>query len=288
MAKQRGLPETKRMRHDAHFVDRLAERPSDAVGRQITIERVKPSPNQPRRHFDGIAELVISVQEKGILEPLLVRAMEDGTFEIIAGERRYRAALEAGLSRIPCIELDVDDRGCLEISLVENIQRRNLTPFEEADAIAQMRDRFNFKHDQIARMLGRSRTSITEILSLASIPEDIRTLCHQAGISSKSTLLQLARMADEDDMRRMLAAVRSGEVSTRDDARRMAREDGAQERGGERSGSTEHRPGGFIFKVRRPDQKFSMTIRFPQREDVPRDELIKTLQEIIKELRKQP
>ena len=287
MAKQRGLPETKRMRHDVHFVDRLAERPSDAIGHLIAIERIKPSPNQPRRHFGGIAELVISVQEKGILEPLLVRALEDGTYEIIAGERRYRAALEAGLSRIPCIELDVDDRGCLEISLVENIQRRNLTPFEEADAIAQLRDRFNFKHEQIARMLGRSRTSITEILSLASIPEEIRKLCRQAGISSKSTLLQLARMTDEDDMRRMLAAVRSGDVSTRDDARRMARDDGDPGRGGERSGSTTSRPTGFVFKVRRPDRPFSLTIRFPEREDVPKDELIKTLQEIIKELRKQ-
>ena len=288
MAKQRGLPETKRMRHDVHFVDGLAERPSDAIGHQIPIERIKPSSNQPRRHFGGIAELVVSVQEKGILEPLLVRVIEDGTYEIIAGERRYRAALEAGLSRIPCIELDVDDRGSLEISLVENIQRRNLTPFEEADAIAQLRDRFNFKHEQIARMLGRSRTSITEILSLSSIPEEIRELCYQAGISSKSTLLQLARMTDEDEMRRMLAAVRAGEVTTRDEARRMARDDSHPAREGERASPGNRPPGGFTFKVRRPDQPFSMTIRFPERDDVPRDELIKTLQQIIRELRKQP
>jgi len=276
------------MRHDVHFVDGLAERPSDAIGHQIPIERIKPSSNQPRRHFGGIAELVVSVQEKGILEPLLVRVLEDGTYEIIAGERRYRAALEAGLSRIPCIELDVDDRGSLEISLVENIQRRNLTPFEEADAIAQLRDRFNFKHEQIARMLGRSRTSITEILSLSSISEEIRELCYQAGVSSKSTLLQLARMTDEDEMRRMLAAVRAGEVTTRDEARRMARDDSHPAREGERASPGNRSPGGFTFKVRRPDQPFSMTIRFPERDDVPRDELIKTLQQIIRELRKQP
>jgi len=275
------------MRHDVHFVDRLAERPSEAVGRQIAIERIKPSPNQPRRHFGGIAELVLSVQEKGILEPLLVRALENGTYEIIAGERRYRAAVEAGLSRIPCIELDVDDRGCLEISLVENIQRRNLTPFEEADAIAQLRDRFHFKHEEIARKLGRSRTSITEILSLASIPDEIRKLCSQTGINSKSTLLQLARMDDEADMRRMLAAVRSGDVNTRDDARRLARDDGDPEREGENTASASGRPAGFTFRVRRPDRPFSLTIRFPEREDVPREELIRTLQEIIKELRKQ-
>ena len=287
MAKQRGLPETKRMRHDAHFVDRLAARPSDAVGRQIEVERISPSPNQPRREFHGIEELVASVTEKGILEPLLVRARDDGTYEIIAGERRFRAAVEVGLSRVPCIELDVDDRGCLEISLVENIQRRNLTPFEEADAIARLREQFQYKHDDIARKLGRSRTSITEILALASIPAEIRSLCHEAGVTSRSTLLQLARLTDEGDMRRMLAAIRAGEISTRDDARRMARDEG-QSAGESRpvrpaAGS----PSGFTFKVRTPDRPYSLTLRFPEREEVPREELIQTLQDIIKELRKQ-
>lgn len=287
MAKQRGLPETKRMRHDAHFVDRLAARPSDAVGRQIEVASITPSPNQPRREFHGIEELVASVKEKGILEPILVRDRGDGTYEIIAGERRFRAALEVGLSRVPCIEMDVDDRGCLEISLVENIQRRNLTPFEEADAIALMRDQFQFKHEDIARKLGRSRTSITEILALASIPEEIRGLCREAGVTSRSTLLQLARLTDEEDMRRMLAAIRTGEVSTRDDARKMARDDGQPAGESSPTRPTAGAPMGFTFKVRTPDRPYALTLRFPEREEVPREELIATLQDIIKELREQ-
>ncbi len=286
MPKPRGLPQTKRMRHDAHFVERLAARPSGAVGQQIPLDQIDPSPNQPRRHFEGIDELVASIKEKGVLEPILVRQLGD-RYQIIAGERRYRAAREAGLTRVPCIELDVDDRGCLEISLVENIQRRDLTPFEEADALRQLKERFGFTHDEIARKLGRSRTTITETLSLATIPESIRALCRSAGIAARSTLLQLSRLSDEAEMRRMIDAIQEEDL-TRDDVRRRARgeESGAGEEQDSPAGAPS-RTRGFVFRFRAPDRPYSFTLRFPEREEVPRRDLLRALEDIIAELRTQ-
>jgi ParB family chromosome partitioning protein len=274
------------MRHDSHFVERLGARPTGAVGRQIPAASIDPSPNQPRRRFDGIAELVSSVKEKGILEPILVRKRND-RYQIIAGERRFRAAKEAGLTNIPCIELDVDDRGCLEISLVENIQRRDLTPFEEADALAQLKEGFAYTHDEIARKLGRSRTTITETLLIATIPEKIRKPCGKAGITTRSTILQLARLPDENAMQALIAAIQDGGLN-RDDVRRLIRGEGddASEPGPElRNRPSGGNAGGFVFRSRVPDRPYSFTLKFPDREKVPRRDLIKALEEILRELR---
>ncbi|MFQ5768040.1 MAG: ParB/RepB/Spo0J family partition protein, partial [Acidobacteriota bacterium] len=161
MARLRGLPASKQMRHDAHFVDRLSARATPTLGMLIPIDQIDPNPKQPRRQFDDIEQLVASIQNRGVLEPLLVRRDQD-RYQIIAGERRFRAAQKAGLSQIPCIELDVDEEGCLEISLVENLQRRDLLPFEEADALQQLRLQFGYTHEELARKLSRSRTAITE------------------------------------------------------------------------------------------------------------------------------
>ncbi len=154
--------------------------------------------------------------------------------------------------------------------------------------MAQLRDRFGFKHDDLARKFGRSRSSITETLSLSSIPQDIRQLCDEAGITSRSTLLQLARLNDEDDMRRMLAAIKAGDVRSRDDARRMAKGEDTDPHADASSGSPAGSPSGYTFRVRRPDRNWSMTLKFGDRQDVPADEIIATLQGIIRELRKQP
>src|SRR5215467_8977820 len=120
------------MRHDSHFVDDLAGRTGSPIGRMIPIARLEPNPNQPRSEMGDLTELIESIREKGVLEPLLVRPSQvGGRYMIISGERRYRASLEAGLIEIPCIELDVDDKAVAEISLIENLQRKDLTPFEE-------------------------------------------------------------------------------------------------------------------------------------------------------------
>ncbi len=201
MARMTGLPEARRMRHDSHFVDEVTSQRSESIGRMIDIRRVQPNPHQPRKEFGDLSEMVSSVKEKGILEPILVRS-HDGHFQIIAGERRYQAAKLAGLQRVPCIEVDVDARGMLEISLIENLQRRDLTPFEESAAIQQLCDQFRYTHEEIARKLGKSRTVITEILSLNRIPDDVQERCRQADIVSKSMLLQIVRLPTTEEIAR--------------------------------------------------------------------------------------
>src|SRR5512145_2989169 len=181
------------MRHDSHFVEEITSQRSESVGRLIDIERIEPNPHQPRKHFGDLSEMVASIKEKGILEPILVRAEEHGKFQIIAGERRYQAAKLAGLRFLPCIEVDVDNRGMLEISLIENLQRKDLTPFEEAGAIQSLCDQFRYTHEEIARKLGKSRTVVTEALSLNRMPEEVKDRCRRADIETKSMLLQVVR-----------------------------------------------------------------------------------------------
>ncbi|MFY9551900.1 MAG: ParB/RepB/Spo0J family partition protein, partial [Thermoanaerobaculia bacterium] len=118
------------MRHDSHFVDSLSERFGPSLGRQIAIDEIETNPDQPRRSVGDLEELRMSIESKGVLEPILVRPLPDGRFRIIAGERRFRAAMEAGLAEIPCIELDVPDNEVMEIALIENLHRRDLHPFE--------------------------------------------------------------------------------------------------------------------------------------------------------------
>ncbi len=152
-----GLPETLRMRHDSHFVEQLARPGGVAIGRLVPIEDLLPNPNQPRQSVGDLSELVASVREKGVLEPILVRPL-GGRFQIIAGERRYRAATEAGLVEVPCVVREADDAEVMEIALVENLQRRDLTPFEEADGLSVLAETYEYTHEKMAEKLGKSRT----------------------------------------------------------------------------------------------------------------------------------
>ena len=135
---KRGLPDTLRMRHDAHYVETLALRPATPVGRMVPIEAVDPNPDQPRQAMGDLSELIASVAEKGIIEPLIVR-QRGARYQIVAGERRYHAAVQAGLTELPVVVRDVDDSEMLELALIENIQRKDLTPFEESEALRQPR-----------------------------------------------------------------------------------------------------------------------------------------------------
>ena len=144
-----GLPLGVKMRHDSHYVDQIASH-SRSVGRTIPISAIFPNPEQPRSEFGDLSELTASIKEKGVLEPLLVKPKPEGRFMIIAGERRWRASQAAGLTEVPCIELDIDDNSVAEIALIENLQRKDLTVWEEADGLASLVARFGYTHDQIA------------------------------------------------------------------------------------------------------------------------------------------
>jgi len=259
------------MRHDYHFVDNLSTGPAQAVGRMIPTELLVPNPDQPRRVFGDITDLISSIKEKGVLEPVLVRPSGE-KFQIIAGERRYRASVEAGLSQIPCIEIDVDDRGVLEISLIENLQRRDLSPFEEADGLQKLCDKFLYTHEEIARKLSKSRTSITETLTLNNIPIELRDICNEAGITARSTLLQIARQPGPEAMAKMIDAIQKSGL-TRDDVRKLKTDDKKHLK----------RPKGFVFRFKPSDNKFNLNIRF-RRAEVSKEEIISTLRDLIEQL----
>jgi ParB family chromosome partitioning protein len=260
------------MRHDSHFVDEITSpNRAEAVGRMIDIRRVLPNPLQPRKHFGDLSEMVASVKEKGILEPILVRQHE-GAYQIIAGERRYQAAKEAGLQRIPCIEVDVDHRGMLEISLIENLQRKDLTAFEEAAAIQRLSEQFRYTHEEIARKLGKSRTVITEMLSLNRIPDEVQDRCRQADIFSKSMLLQIVRQNTPEDMHRLIDKI-TGEGITREEARQFNKP----------AEGTRRRPRNFTYRYKPEEGDFQLTMSF-QKSEVERDELIRALQGLLQQL----
>lgn len=196
---KRGLPLGVKMRHDAHYVEEFA-RTTRSVGRVIPINQIAPNPKQPRVEIGDLTELSGSIKQNGVLEPLLVKPNGNGTWMIIAGERRWRAANLAGLSEVPCIELDIDEKSIAEIALIENLQRKDLTIWEEADGFAYLTERFGYTHEEIAKKIGKSRSTVTESMAIAGLPESIRAKCRQSKIITKSTLLEIARQFDEKGM----------------------------------------------------------------------------------------
>ncbi len=196
---KRGLPTGVQMRHDSHYVDIISSS-SRAIGKTIPIDRIEPNPEQPRTEFGDLTELTESIREKGVLEPLLVKPRSDGTYMIIAGERRWRSSKLAGLTEVPCIEMDLDEKGVAEIALIENLQRKDLNVWEEADGLAALADKFGYTQEQIAQKISKSRSTVTELMTIAGLPKEVREKCHSAKIASKSTLLEIARQFDEAAM----------------------------------------------------------------------------------------
>ena len=268
---KRGLPEVIRMRHDAHYVETLAASAGVPVGRMVAIDQVDPNPDQPRQAMGDLAELIASVTEKGVIQPLVVR-QRGARYQIIAGERRYQAAVQAGLQELPVVVRDVDDREMLELALVENIQRKDLTPFEESDAMQSLAQRCGYTHEDLAKRLGKSRTTITEALSLTSIPPEVRKVCRLAGITNRSLLLQIVR---QGDAQKMLALVEK--IATQGATREQLRKDTEKPKAG--------RPKAFVFAFRPPTKAFNLRLQFNKR-NASKDEVISALEEIIRELKK--
>ncbi len=142
---------------------------------ELPIEKIRPNRLQPRVGFDEepLAELEASIREHGVLQPVLVRPMPDG-YELIAGERRWRAAATAGLRTVPALVRHIDDRGALEASLVENLQRENLNPMERATAYRRLRDEFHLTQETVARRVGRSQPSVANALRLLALPPEVQ------------------------------------------------------------------------------------------------------------------
>ena len=217
-------------------------------------------------------ELISSITEKGVIEPLVVR-QRGPRYQIIAGERRYQAAVQAGLHELPVVIRDVDDREMLELALVENIQRKDLTPFEESDAMQSLAQRCGYTHEDLAKRLGKSRSTVTEALSLTAIPPDVRKVCRLAGIVNRSVLLQVVRQGDAQKMLALVERVASqGATVTRE----QLRQDAQKPKAG--------RPKHFTFSFRPASKAFNLRLSF-NRKSASKDEVITALEDILKDLR---
>ena len=237
----------------------------------VSIELLDPNPAQPRQVMGDLSELMASIAEKGVIEPLIVRARND-RFQIIAGERRYHAAVQVGLREVPVVLRDADDAEMMELALVENLQRKDLTPFEEAEALQQLAQKCRYTHEDMARKLGKSRTAITEALTLNNMPGDVRNLCRLADITSRSTLLQIVRQGDPKKMLALVEKMMSQGGVTRQAVRT------------ETTKPTAGRPKPFLFTFRPPTKSFNLRMSF-RKGRVDKTEIIEALEAIIKELR---
>lgn len=215
---------------------------------EVPIDAIVPNPHQPRVHFDeeSLAELAASIEELGVLQPVLVRMTGEQAFELIAGERRWRAARRAGLTTIPAIVRLTDDRASMEQALVENLHRQDLTPLEEAAAYQQLIEDFELTHEQVAERVGKSRSAVTNTLRLLSLPPTIQHLLADGRLSAghaRALLSTPDRAFQEQLARRTVAeqwSVRMVEDAVRD------RQPAGDEDRPERRERTRLRPPGLL------------------------------------------
>lgn len=295
MSSRRGLPEFRKMRHDRHFVEELANHSTTGVGMMVPVERIETNREQPRMSLGDLAELAASIRTHGVLEPLLVRRLPDSrSFQLIAGERRFQAALQVGLHEVPCIEMEVSDQEALELALIENLQRKDLSPFEEAEGYRTLVEKYAYSHEQVAEALGKSRTTVTEALKLLEMPPAIRDLCRHADITAKSVLLLVARAGSIPEMERLVQEIAEQGLD-REGARFSSRQGHADHEASTGGHAAEQAPG----EADSPAGAFKpLRIRFRSSADAPvhlsvsirqpnisRDEIIKTLESLIARIR---
>ncbi len=178
--------------------------------RTLRLSEIEPSRAQPRKRFDddAVTSLAESIQAHGMLQPIVVRPLGEGRYQIVAGERRWRAAKRAGISQVPVIVRDLSDMEASQFALIENLQREDLNPIEEAQAYKELSERYGMTQEEIARTVGRSRAAVANSLRLLSLPEQVKTLLENgsltaghakalAGIKDKNLMLEYARRAAE-------------------------------------------------------------------------------------------
>jgi len=271
--KRAGLPDSIRMRHDEHYVATLSAPAGAPIGRLLPIDQIDPNPDQPRQSMGDLSELMASIAEKGVIEPIVVR-IRNGRYQIIAGERRYQAAVQVGLKELPVVVRDTDDAEVIELALVENLQRKDLTPFEEADALHSISSRNKLTHEDLAKRLGKSRTAISESLALQKMPAEVKQLCRLADISSKSLLLQIVRTGSTAKMIALVEKIAREGDATREKLRKDA---AARPKRG--------RPRAFVFNFKPASKAFRLHLTF-SKSQVERTEIIHALESIIDDLKR--
>ncbi|HHF2882823.1 ParB/RepB/Spo0J family partition protein [Vibrio diabolicus] len=165
-------------REKQHIASHSQELSAEGELTDLAIGQLQPGVYQPRKDMapEALEELAASIQSQGIIQPIVVRQVESGQFEIIAGERRWRAARQAGLKRVPCLVKKVEDRAAIAMALIENIQREDLNVIEEAQALERLQDEFTLTHQQVAEVIGKSRTTVSNLLRLNQLESDVKSL----------------------------------------------------------------------------------------------------------------
>jgi ParB family chromosome partitioning protein len=274
------------MRHDRHYVDELARRMGEGIGRMIRITAISSNQDQPRTNLGNLDDLKSSIHAHGVLEPLLVRRLQGGTYELVSGERRFHAAMAVGLTEVPCIELTVTDEQALEIALIENLQRKDLTAFEEAEGYQTLIHKYQYTHQQVAEAVSRSRVTVTESLRLLTIPSEVRDKCRHADINAKSVLLEIAKAGDEEAMLSLIQQV----VEERLDRAALRKLRAGDEDATELSADGE--PGGklrrpFRFQFRNPDKTVSLSLSFRTDSEPEPRQVIEVLRAMIQDIEAQ-
>jgi ParB family chromosome partitioning protein len=275
--KRSGLPETLGMRHDTHFVDFISKKAAAPLVRMIALDRIEPNPRQARNELGNIEELMASIKSKGILEPIIVRPRAD-KYEIIAGERRFVASKNIGLKEIACIEMSVNDNEAMEISLIENLQRKDLDTFEEADGLKALMDMYEYSHGQISDKIGKARSTITEIINISRIPAAVRKLCQTHSLDkNRSMLIEVSKLKNEEEMLRLVQNIAERGLKredTRDFTKHLKGKDGETKK-----------PKSYIFNYSpKEDKSYSVKIEF-KKESVSRAEIIRVLEDLLNKLK---
>ena len=202
---------------DALFADNSVEENSSASAVKLSLNEIEPNKDQPRKTFDekALSELADSIAQHGVIQPLLVRPMPDGSYQLVAGERRWRAARRAGLSEVPVVIREMSDSEMMELALIENLQREDLNPIEEAEGLQQLIHTYGLTQETAAARVGRSRPAIANALRLLSLPTPILELTRDGKISAGHARALLS-LNEEEKMVEIADQILKKEISVRE------------------------------------------------------------------------
>jgi ParB family chromosome partitioning protein len=245
--------------------------------RIINIERIKSDPEQPRKTWDKkkLNELAVSIKTHGVLQPITVEYIEEEDyFKVINGERRYRASKIAGLEEIPCIIRNIDQKIKLIHQLIENIQRQDLPPIEEAESVqtliqARKIENPDYSQREASRDLGLPKSYVNDILTLLKLPEDIKESVRTSDTIPKSLLLLLLRQSDEKNIRTFYRQIKEGNLTVREARKKIKKNKTAQ-----------GRPKNYEYKFESPDKKFVLKIKF-KKSQVDLEEVAGALKQVL-------
>lgn len=202
---------------DALFIDNSTEENGDKL---VNINDIEPKRDQPRKYFDeeALNELADSIAMHGVIQPLLVRPLSDGGYQLIAGERRWRASRMAGLSQVPVVVREMTDEEAMELALIENLQREDLNPIEEAEGFKLLMDTYSFTQEQAAEKVGKSRPAVANALRLLALPQEVLDMVKE-GIISSGHARTLLPLSDEKLIIKLAEEISQKELSVRETER---------------------------------------------------------------------